>query len=339
MKHGQITIKDIARKLSISPSTVSRALKNHPDISKKTKKKVQELAKELDYRPNSVALSLRSSKTYTIGVIIPEIAHHFFSTVISGIEHIAYKNGYKVVICQSNESYNRELMNTQAMLSSRVDGLLVSLSKETNDYEHLKDIQRRNIPLVFFDRICKELETSRIVIDDFEGAFQAVEHLIQQGCKRIAHLTGPTNLSISMDRLSGYKAALQKYNIPIDEDLVIKTDLNPQSGEENTKKLINLPKPPDGVFAVTDPVALGVLKACKKLNVKVPDEISIIGFAGEPLTELTEPQISTIGQPGFEIGQLAAQEFLRQLEEGENFIPETKTLNSKLIVRESSRRA
>lgn len=338
MKHGQITIKDIAKKLSISPSTVSRALKDHPDISKKTKKAVQELAKELDYRPNTVALSLRSSKTFTIGVVIPEIAHHFFSKVISGIEDIAYKNGYKVVICQSNESYNREVINTQALLSSRVDGLLVSISKDTQDFNHFKELKDRNIPIVFFDRICYSLDTSRIVMDDFDGAFQAVEHLIQQGCKRIAHLKGPENLSISQLRLDGYLAALEKHKIEVDEDLIISTELNPYSGEQNTEKLLDLPQPPEGIYAVTDPVAIGVLKACKNRNLKAPKDVCIIGFGGDQLTEFTEPSISTIMQPGFEIGQLAAKEFLRQIKEESEFKPQTTTLKSKLIIRDSSKR-
>jgi LacI family transcriptional regulator len=336
----QVTIKDIARKLNISPSTVSRALKNHPDISEKTKKEVKRLASELDYKPNSVALSLRSSKTYTVGVIIPEIAHHFFSTVISGIEAVAYNNGYKVVIAQSNESYEREVLNTEALYSSRVDGMLVSVSKETEDFSHFKDVVDRGLPVVFFDRTAKGLDTSQIVVDDHDGAFQAVEHLIKMGYKRIAHLSGPKALTISEQRLQGYKDALAKYGLPYDEKLVIPTALSMEEGIANTITLLDRDERPDAIFAVTDPVAMGVLTACKQRGVKIPGEIGVIGFSGEPITSLVEPSLSTVSQPGFEMGQLAAMEILRMLKEGkENFQPQKKELKSELIVRNSTKRS
>lgn len=188
MSGGYVTIKDIARKLGISPSTVSRALKNHPDISTKTKKAVQELARILNYEPNAIALSLRTSKSHLIGVIIPEIVHYYFSSIISGIENFAYNASYNILFTNSNESYAKEVIDTQSFLSSRIDGLLVAISKETKNYEHFTNLEKNNIPMVFFDRICEELDTDKVITDDYNGAFQAVDHLINQGCKRIAHL-------------------------------------------------------------------------------------------------------------------------------------------------------
>ena len=220
IKKPQITIKDIARALNISPSTVSRALKNHPDISQDTKDLVNKYAKDFNYKPNTLALSLRMSKNNTIGVIIPEIVHYFFSSILSGIEQVANAEGYNVIICQSDENYEKEVRNTKALVATRVSGVLASLAKHTTNYDHFQDIIDSDIPLVFFDRICIGINTDRVVVDDYAGAFAAVEYLIQTGCKRIAFYSSPFHLEISKNRKNGYMDALRKYNLPVDESLI-----------------------------------------------------------------------------------------------------------------------
>ena len=224
MHSGQVTIKDIARELGISPSTVSKALKNHPEISKETRKKVNDLARKLNYKPNAIALSLRSSRTKTIGLVIPEIVHHFFSSVISGIEDVAYDAGYNVMIFQSNESFNREVIATTALLDARVEGILISLSRETRDYLHLQNILGNGVPLVMFDRVCDDIKTDKVTVDDFEGAYNAVSHLIRTVCRRIAHLAGPPGLNITELRKNGYLEALKDHKLEIDRDMLLYCD-------------------------------------------------------------------------------------------------------------------
>jgi LacI family transcriptional regulator len=340
MKNTQVTIKDIARTLKISPSTVSRALKDHPDISPATKKAVRELAQELDYQPNSVALSLRKSKTFTIGVIIPEIVHHFFSTVISGIEDVAYKAGYHVMICQSNESYEREVLSTQALLASRVDGLLVSVARETNDVKHFQSMINKGIPTVFFDRVVNGLDTSSVVVDDFGGAYRAVEHLIKTGCKKIAHLGGPDNLVISQSRRKGYEQALDDYGFDLKQDRIFAAGLTIEDGKKACSLLLEQEELPDAIFAANDPVAIGTLQVLKETGIRVPDEVSVIGFSNEPITSLIDPPMTTVAQPGFEMGQLATQLLLGEIGQGNEAAPvvERKELKTELVIRQSTKK-
>lgn len=339
MKSGLVTIKDIARELNISPSTVSRALKDHPDISVETKKAVNALAKKLNYQPNSIALSLRKSKTNTIGVVIPEIVHFFFSTVISGIEDVAYAAGYNVIVSQSNESYEREVTDMKALVASRVDGFLVSLSKETTDYEHLKQIHEKGTPMVFFDRVCEEINTSKVIIDDYNSAFKATEHLIEQGCRSIAHMAGPQNLTIGKDRLEGYLAALKKHQIPVREDLIDRSGSSTvEEGIEQSTKLLNLSSPPDAFFCNNDMVAIGTMKAIKRKGLSIPDDVAVVGFSDWSISSLVEPSLTSISQPGYEMGETAARLFIEQIERGESFIPQTRVLQTRLVVRESSLR-
>ncbi|HAC25457.1 MAG TPA: LacI family transcriptional regulator, partial [Cytophagales bacterium] len=249
MKFNQVTIKDIARELGISPSTVSRALKDHPDISSETKKAVNALADKLNYQPNIVALSLRQKKTNTIGVIIPELVHFFFSTVISGIEDVSYEAGYSVIITQSNESFDREARDIKALFNSRVDGMLLSISRETTNYEHIESILSKGVPVVFFDRMYNNPNTSKVIVDDYVGAKEAVTHLIEQGCKRIAHLQAAPNLLISEDRLRGYKDALREANLPYQENFVLQCPSGTlEEAEKATRKLLALTPPPDAIF-------------------------------------------------------------------------------------------
>jgi LacI family transcriptional regulator len=336
----QITIKDIAAKLGISPSTVSRALKDHPDISEATKKAVKELAEQWDYQPNSIALSLRSRKSNIIGVIVPQIVHNFFSTIISGIEDVAYKAGYNVMVCQTNERYEREVADINALVSSRAEGLLVSFSKETRDFDHLEKLQKKGIPLVFFDRICEEMDTSSVIVDDYGGAFRATEHLIEQGCTRIAHLAGPKHLMLSQNRMEGYMEALEKHGLPFREDYVVVCDgMTPDKGIEMTLHLLDLPEPPDGIFANNDMAGLGAIKATKSRGLRIPEDVAIVGYSDWMLTAMSEPSLSMIAQPGYEMGRVAAEILLRQIHtEPEARDYESRILETELIVRQSSLR-
>lgn len=343
MKYAQVTIKDIARELGISPSTVSRALKDHPDISPKTKKVVNELAERLNYQPNIVALSLRQSKTNTIGVIIPEIVHFFFSTIISGIEDVAYSAGYNVILAQSNESEAREMSDLKALFNSRVDGLLMSVSRETSNYDHIEAILAKGMPIVFFDRVYDNPKLSKVIVDDFAGAKEATLHLIKQGCKRIAHLEGPPNLDISKQRLEGYKEALEESGIPFNKELVVICPSGTiEEGKEATKKLIALKKKPDAIFATNDPAAMGSMQAIKEKNLSIPKDIAVVGFSNWFFSALMDPPLSSVDQPGFEMGQEAAKLLIRQIEkkdkdkEDMEIAPETKILKTRLIARKSS---
>lgn len=337
MRRGQVTIKDIARELGISPSTVSRALKDHPDISVNTKNAVNELARKWHYKPNAVALSLRHSKSNVIGVIIPEIVHHFFSTIISGIEEVAQREGYNVMMFQSNESYEREVMNAQALYSSRVDGVLVSMSKETKDYEHFRELRDSGIPVVFFDRICNELSSDNVIVDDFAGAFAAVEHMISIGCRRIAHLSAPQHLLLGQNRLNGYRKALAKYKIPYDEQLVVKCD-SYEEALQVTPKLMNLPVAPDGIFAVNDLTAAAALNVVKRMGLDVPKQVAIVGFTDGLVARVTDPTLTTIEQHGFQMGMQATELLVRRIKSDQDYEAKTKVVKTNLVIRESTRR-
>lgn len=343
MKYNQVTIKDIARELGISPSTVSRALKDHPDISPDTKKAVNELAEKLNYQPNIVALSLRQSKTNTIGVIIPEIVHFFFSTVISGIEDVAYSAGYNVILAQSNESQTREISDIKALFNSRVDGMLMSVSRETTNFDHIESMLAKGVPIVFFDRVYDTGQASKIIVDDFTGAKEATLHLIDQGCKRIAHIEGPPNLEISKQRLEGYKEALKEHNMPFNKELVaICPSGTIEEGKKATEKLLSLKNPPDAIFATNDPAAMGAMQAIKAKGLKMPNDVALVGFSNWFFSSLMDPPLSSVDQPGFEMGQEAAKLLIRQIEkqekDDEDITPETKILKTRLIIRESSQK-
>lgn len=333
----QITIKDIALKLGLSTSTVSRALKDHPDISPKTRTAVKELAGLLGYRPNRIALNLRNNSTRTLGLIIPEIEHYFFSAIINGIEEIAYKNDYSVMVFQSNESYKREVINTQAVLTNRVDGVLVSFSKETNDFSHFQKLIENEIPIVFFDRVIDSLPADQVVADDYQGAFLAVNHLIEKGCKRIAHFAAPQNLQIGKSRLSGYHDALLKHNIPFDHNLVLLADTF-ETARKAAHDILRKPNAPDGFFAVNDMSAIAIIKAAKELGKKIPEEVKVVGFENSKSAALSEPELTTVDQFGFELGREACLMLLKRLKDKnqESFTPTRKIIKTKLVVRSSS---
>lgn len=332
IKKPQITIKDIARALNISPSTVSRALKNHPDISQDTKDLVNKYAKDFNYKPNTLALSLRMSKNNTIGVIIPEIVHYFFSSILSGIEQVANAEGYNVIICQSDENYEKEVRNTKALVATRVSGVLASLAKHTTNYDHFQDIIDSDIPLVFFDRICIGINTDRVVVDDYAGAFAAVEYLIQTGCKRIAFYSSPFHLEISKNRKNGYMDALRKYNLPVDESLIRVCDTR-EEAIIITPEILDRPNRPDGFFAINDHCAAGILYAAKLAKLRVPKDVAIMGFSDGELAKACDPMLSTVEQHGFEIGKHAAKLLINKINGETQGQYSNKIVKTNLIIR------
>lgn len=337
MKKKQVTLLELAKRLNLSPSTVSRALNDRHRISENTRSRVKALAEELEYQPNPSAKSLRESKTYSLGVLVPEIAHNFFATTISGIEKAALAAGYNIMICQSHESYEREKAISYALLSSRVDGLLVCPSGETQDFKHFATFLRKDIPVVFFDRISMSFQGSKVVVNDFEGALSAVEYLIKTGCRRIAHLAGPAPLSNSTERLNGYMAALDKYDIPDDDTLIRHCEMSREHTMKITEELLTMPNRPDGIFTFNDNIAYDVIRVIKKMGLKIPDDISVVGFSDQPLSEMIEPALTTVAQPAFHIGEVAVKLMFEQLN-GEDVPFRTEVLATQLIVRDSTRR-
>jgi len=332
-----VTIKDIAEELGIAPSTVSKALKNHPAISKETRASVNELAKRLNYKPNAIALSLRNSKSQTLGLVVPQIVHFFFSSVISGIEDLAYDAGYNVMIFQSNESYNREVIGIQALLSSQVEGILISLSKETRNCDHLQNALDMGIPLVMFDRVSKDIDTDQVIVDDYHGAYQAVNHLIHMGCHRIAHLSGPPGLAIADNRKSGYVQALLDNHLELDRDLIMCCD-NFKQARIRTKQLMNIPNPPDAFFCVNDLTAVGVVKSLHELGIAIPERVSVIGFSNEDISQVSHPALSTVDQHGYQMGQTAIQLLLdRLMATGSNLPFVHHQIKTELVLRDSTR--
>ncbi len=331
-----ITIKDIAKALSISPSTVSRALKNHPDISQDTKDLVNAYAKENHYRPNTLALSLRTSKNNTIGVIVPEIVHYFFSSILSGIEQIANAEGFNVILCQSDENYEKEVSNTKALIATRVSGVLASLAKHTTNYDHYREIMESDIPLVFFDRICIDLSTDRVVVDDYAGAFAAVEYLIQTGCKRIVFYSSPLHLEISKNRKNGYLDALRKYGLPVDESLIKVCDTR-EEAMIITPDILDSPNRPDGFFSTNDHCAAGILQACKLAKLRVPEDVSIMGFSDGELARACDPMLSTVEQHGYEMGRHAAKLLIDKINGVTHGQYTNKIVKTNLIIRGTTR--
>ncbi len=337
MKGQQVTIKDIARELGISPSTVSRAIKDHPDISPDTKKQVNELVEKLRYRPNAVALSLRSRKSHAIAVVVPEIVHHFFSSVISGIEEVAMEAGYNVMIFQSNEQYEREVQIAETLGSNLVDGVLVSISKESMKFGHLKQIMEEGLPLVFFDRACEEIDADKVVVDDFNGAFHAVEHLIRTGCRRIAHFSAPQHLQIGYQRKRGYISALESNKITPDERLMIQCDTL-EEALRITPQIMRIDPAPDAIFAVNDLTAAGVLQVLKQMRFRIPEEVSVIGFTDGLVARVTDPPLTSVSQHGSELGKRAMAMLLKRINILEDDNPAmTEIIPADLMVRGTTR--
>lgn len=343
MKKGTVTIKDIAQELNISPSTVSRALADNPLVKPSTRQAVKELARKYKYQPNFTALSLRSNKTKTLGIIIPQIVHEFFALVIRGIEDYSYAKGYNVIISSSHENYDREVIDANALLTGRVDGLLACISRTTENYDHFKRFEERNIPLVFFDCICDEINTYKVVIDDYNAGYTATRHLIEQGCKKIAYVGGPINLMINQDRYRGYQDALREAKLELSDARVVHC----KSGDFEDGKKASLPiitnQQIDGLFAGTDMLAIGAIKNIKEKGLTVPQDVAVIGFSNWSISSIYEPSLSTIDQPGYEMGLKSAELLIERIENPDNDASQqldqnTIVLQTELIVRESSKR-
>ena len=333
------TIHDIARKLNITASTVSRALKDHPRISEETKKAVLKVAHKLNYQPNHIAAALRNGRSNIIGIIVPTADRSFFSSVIRGVEEIANEARYNIMICQTYDSYTKEVASVEALLNARVDGIIASHGKETTDFEHFRKINRKGIPLVMFDRSTDEVEASNVVIDDYAGAYKGTEHLVQQGCKRIAHFTSPRKISIFRERLRGYRDALQNHGIRYDDKLVIESNLQLEDGRQSMLKLLTLKRFPDAVFSASAYGAMGALQVLKEKHIRVPDEVAIVAFSNEPFTSFTDPSLSTIDQYPTRMGNAAAAIFLQEVaSRNSTFVPQKIVLKPDLIVRASSLR-
>ena len=334
------TITDIARELNTTPATVSRALSNHPRISAKTKKSVHEAAIKLNYKRNRIASSLRSGKTHLIGVMIPSAEINFFGSVVHGIESIANLHGYGVLLFQSNEQRNYEEKGLENFLSARVDGVLVSIAKDTTDYSHFLEIKSRHVPIVFFDRANDDLGVDSVVIDDYKGAFMATEHLISKGYKRIAHISGPTHLKNFCDRLNGYKKALHANKMDVDDSLIYTGNISIESGKYGTRHLLAMQNPPDAIFATEDFTALGVIKELKEKGIDIPKQFGVVGFANELFGEHITPTLSTVDQQTIQMGKSALHLLLNIIEEKEphNYIKQKIVLEPLLICRESSNR-
>ncbi len=341
MKKEKVTIHDIAKKLNITASTVSRALKDHPRISEETKKAVLKIAQKLNYQPNHIAAALRNGRSKILGIIVPNVDRSFFSSVVYGIEEIANKSGYNVMICQSHEDYHKEVATVEALLNAQVDGVIASFAKETKDFSHFNKVKQKGIPLILFDRAKDDLDVGHVVIDDFQGAYKAVEHLIQQGCKHIAHFTGIEDVSIYRERLRGYKEALLANKIPFDESLVLESNMQLEDGKESTQKLISSKKPFDGIFSASAFAAMGALQVCKQNGIIVPDQVAIVGFSNEVFSSFSDPSLTSVEQHSLQMGNAAAEMFLDQLQARANnqkFMPQKIVLTPTLIIRESSLR-
>jgi LacI family transcriptional regulator len=331
------TIQDIARELKTSTSTVSRALQDNPRISLKMRKAVQELARQYEFEPDFRASSLRKGSGHTIGVLVPMVDRHFFSTILSGIDEIASASGYSVLICQSFESYEKELKLVKSLMYGKVDGLIASVSIETTKADHFNQLIKKGLPLVFFDRVWDSVNASKVIVDDYMGACLAMEHLIENGCRRIVHFSGPQHINIYFNRTRGYYDMLKKHQLPVDANLVFENVLTRENGYEAMQKILQMKPMPDAIFSSGDYSALGAILCARKAGVKIPEQLAVTGFANEPWDTFFEPPLTSVDQHAFEIGRQAATLLIQQItNKNADFVPRTIVLNPELVVRESS---
>jgi DNA-binding LacI/PurR family transcriptional regulator len=332
-----ITVKDIARRLRLHHTTVSKALRDHPDISSETKQRVLSLAKQLHYHPNSVARSLKKQISSTLGVIVPSIKNDFFSAVISGIEEVAYAQGFNTVVCQSNEDSDREAIHVGTLISNRVAGVLISVAQTTQSGASLVTLSEQGIPLVFFDRVCDGVASGRVVVDDYGGAILAVEHLLQRGYKRIAHIAGLEHTSIGRDRCRGYVDACRRNGVAVDPDLIVFGGFEEQDGTTGLQTILARGVQPDAVFAVNDPVAVGAYHEIKRLGLAIPKDIALVGFGDTTLSSYLAPPLTTVTQSPYRMGKIAADMLLKQIgnpdHSGESHV---EVIETELILREST---
>lgn len=337
MSSKRTTIHDIAKELDITASTVSRALKDHPRISDSTKKLVVEMAEKMNYQPNSIAAALRRGTSNLIGVIIPNVDRNFFGSVVRGVEDVLNDTNFNVIICQSSDSLEKEKSNIKALLEAQVDGIFASYAKETTNFDHFEEVIKRGIPLILFDRMQDVFDVDAVVIDDYLGAYKATEHLIEQGCKRIVHFAGDENVSIYRDRRRGYEEALKRNGLPINEDLILSSDLKLETGRELGEQISGWVELPDAIFSASDYAAMGVMETLKKNDIHIPEDIAIVGFSNESFTSIVDPPLSTVDQHSKKMGQFTANLFLDRIKDKDASYTPTKTvLNPELIVRKSS---
>ncbi|MBU3821154.1 LacI family transcriptional regulator [Flavobacteriaceae bacterium XHP0103] len=333
------TIKDIANVLGITPSAVSKALNDHPRISDKTKAAVLQIAKNLDYQPNHLASALRKGKSNLVGVIIPKANSHFFSSIIEKIEDVLNAKGYNVIIAQSNESYEKECKSIDALLYTQVDGIIASMANETVKLDYYEKIKSKGIPLILFDRGENDLNVDYVGIDDYLSSQMVIEHLVAQGCKRIAHIAGFSHTRIYKNRIRGYRDALEKFGLPIEDSLIVESNLRIEDGRKIMKQLLELKDRPDAVYAAGDYAALGALQIMQEHNIDVPNDIALVGFSNEPFTSLVTPSLSSVEQHSEQIGQIAAETLLKRIETNNKNVSLNKLiLQPELIKRASSRK-
>ncbi|UOR03701.1 LacI family transcriptional regulator [Hymenobacter aerilatus] len=333
-----VSMADLARELGVSMTTISRALSDHHSIGPATKQKVLKLAKKLNYQPNHLAAALRKGQSKLIGVIVPYIEGRFFATVVHGIETAASKAGFNVIICQSSEDVAQERKNVETLLSAQVAGILVSLSRATNDFRHFEKVRKRGIPLVFFDRVLESDTVNAVVLNDYDGGYQVTRHLLEQGCRRIGHFAGPQHLNIYRNRRQGYLDALASYELPADEQLIVYSDMTLENGATSMRQLLALPDGGvDAVFSAGDTAALGALQLLKSQGVLVPQQVALAGFSNETFTAITEPMLTSVDQRCEEMGQAAVRLFLELVESQDSaFLQRQVILQPRLFIRESS---
>ncbi|MBO0593826.1 LacI family DNA-binding transcriptional regulator [Cellulophaga sp. E16_2] len=338
MANKKTTIKDIANALSISTAAVSKALHDDSRISIKTKEAVRKVAKDLNYQPNHLASALRRGKSNLVGVIVPRTNSNFFSSVIQNIEEVLNKKGYNIIITQSNESYQKECRNIDTLLFTQVDGIIASMANETTNLEYFEKIKSKGIPLILFDRGENDLNVDYIGINDYDSSHIIIEHLIEQGCKRIAHIGGYRHTRIFNNRIRGYIDAIKKHNLPTDDELLIESSLTTEDGRKKMQQLLDLKERPDAVYVASDYAALGALQVLQENNIKVPNEIALVGFGDEPFTAMLTPTLSSINQNSEEIGKLAAETFLKHVDtEDLKQTLDKQILQAELIIRDSSK--
>lgn len=335
-KSGQVTIVDLAKHLGISVATVSRALNDKSDISQHTRKTVLEAATLLDYKPNLLAQSLNKGKTNTIGVVIPNVELPFFATALAKMQQVALENGYRIIVCHSSESEEIEVLNTETLIACRVDGILLSHAKETNSFEHLKHVIDKGIAIVNFDRVCNEIDTAKVIHEDFKGSFDLVEHLIEQGCRKIGIMLGPEKFYISQIRLAGYKAALEKHGIELNENYIVYSEMNKNDGGRVFDYFMSLPYRPDGIFTMLSRNAIEMMVEAKKRKIKIPDEIAFVGFGDDSLAELFEPSLTVFNHFPTKVGEAAIKMLIENIDKKDDFLPYTQSIQGELVVRDSS---
>ncbi|MBN2612936.1 MAG: LacI family DNA-binding transcriptional regulator [Bacteroidales bacterium] len=336
MKSSQVTIHDIARELKISASTVSRALSDNPRISLSTRKKVKELAVKLNYQPNIVASNLRTGRSKTIGVIVPHINRNFFSNVIGGIEETASNAGYRTIITQTCEKYEKEVDNVKALINARVDGILVSISGETHNLDHFNLVKQNKIPLLFFDRVADEIEANKVMVDDFKGAYKAVSHLINEGFRKIVHFAGPPHINVYKNRMLGYLEALNDNKIQQIDGYIFHDCLTEDKGWRSCENMMKYKNKPDAIFSASDISALGAIGYLKASGYDIPGDCAVVGFSNEPFTKIMEPGLTSIDQNSLEIGREVAALFLDEVHSAEKNDYKHIVIEPELIIRSSS---